>query len=155
MAASHCIDASALFELKDSYPPKVFKSLWNEIEKLIEEEKLISPNEVLKEINAGNDALVPWAKKYKRMFLQIDKEQEDALKKILAKFPDFADELKSKPVFADPWVVALAMAQGVTVVMMEHRAQAGQRPKIPDVCEAFRIKCITLLEWFEEQTWEF
>ena len=150
----YCIDASALIELKDTYRQTTFKTLWENIGKLIADGVLISHKEVFKEITAGNDELVPWAKKHKEIFLPIDQQQEEALKKVLTKFPNFADELRSKP-FADPWVVALAMARNATVVMMEKHANRGGRPRIPDVCDAFTVPHIELPEWFEALKWEF
>jgi hypothetical protein len=51
---------------------------------------------------------------------------------------------------ADPWVVALAEARGLTVVTMEEGGTAN-RPKIPHVCAHFRVPCIPVVDLIRKE----
>lgn len=67
---------------------------------------------------------------------------------IMAQFPDFVDEdMENDP--ADPWVIALAARQRLTVVTNEFPTSFRRKPgapRIPDVCDAFELECIDLDE---------
>jgi len=53
----YIIDTSSLIEMKNRYPKKNFPSLWEKVEELISKNRLISPLEVRKEIEKGDDEL--------------------------------------------------------------------------------------------------
>jgi hypothetical protein len=156
----YCIDINALIDLwRRKYAPDVFPSLWEKIESLISRGELIAPREVLRELEKKDDELLRWAKSHKGMFIELDNEQQLLVRNILKEFPRLADENKETP-DADPFVIALAMSKGWTVVTSEQPANLTvnptARPKIPNACERFNVKCIyDLLEFFREQKWEF
>ena len=56
---------------------------------------------------------------------------------------------------ADPFVIAVAEVNGVTVVSGEIPSNNPRKPKIPDVCSAMGIKHIRLLELFGLEGWKF
>lgn len=69
----YCIDTSSLIHgWNEKYPPEVFSSLWSDIENLINNGDLVSTEEVLMELNAGNDDLSVWASKQSKLFLPLD-----------------------------------------------------------------------------------
>ena len=156
----YCIDTSALIDLwRRKYAPDVFRSLWEEIQKLISQGRLIAPQEVLEELKKQDDELLKWAKEHKGMFRDLDNEQQLQVRKILKKFPKLIDENKETP-DADPFVIALAMSKGWKVVTSEQPVDLNTNPdarsKIPNVCEYFNVKCIyQLLEFFREEKWVF
>jgi hypothetical protein len=47
---------------------------------------------------------------------------------------------------ADPVVVAMAAAHGIPVVTYETLAKQNAAPKIPNVCNAMGIKCVSLVD---------
>ncbi len=156
---AYCIDTSAVIDLwRRLYPRDVFPSLWENIEKLIQEEVIIAPKEVLKELEKEEDELYKWAKKYKDMFMNLDEGQIDKVKDIQGKFPKLVDVSKTIPE-ADPFVIALALVNKITVISMEKssniRLNKNAKPKLPDVCIEYKVKCIQLLEFFREQNWNF
>ena len=155
----YCIDTSALIDLwRRFYPPDVFPSLWQKIEKLISQGWLIAPREVLKELEQKDDELLKWAKERKKIFRKLDYDQINKMRDILRRFPNLVDENKTIPE-ADPFVIALALSKGWTVITSERpanlQANPTARPKIPDVCTHYGMKCINLIEFFREQKWEF
>lgn len=151
----YCIDTNALIDLwRRFYPPDIFTSLWKKIENLISQGELIAPCEVFSELEKQDDELLKWVKKHKKMFKDLDNEQINLMRKILRQFPNLIDANKITP-DADPFVIALAISKGWTVITSEKAATPGGHPKIPDVCENYNVKCIPLIEFFREQKWEF
>ena len=150
----YVIDTSAIIDLwRRYYPIDIFKSLWQEIDRLIKNDELISPREVFEEIKVGDDELFSWIKNQKKMFKELDNIQLLQVKKILIKFPNWIDPNKAIPE-ADPFIIALALAVGWTVITSE-KYSTGSKPKIPDVCKSFNIKCINLIDFFREKKWSF
>lgn len=150
------MDTSALIDLwRVQYPPDVFPSLWAKIESLVHNKEMASPKEVLRELASKDDELLRWVKirDIKKMFKTIDREQQNHVSNILGRFPDLIDQYAM--VGADPFVIALAMSRGWTVITSERPANPGGRPKIPDVCKAYNIKCVGLLGFFREKNWNF
>ncbi|MFL2121486.1 DUF4411 family protein [Marinilactibacillus psychrotolerans] len=54
---------------------------------------------------------------------------------------------------ADPWLIAIALTYGYTIVTMEVRntslssgSPTSKEPKIPDVCDALGVECINLYD---------
>lgn len=153
----YCIDTSALVDLmKRFYPPDIFPSLWEDLKKLISQGNLIAPKQVLKELEKygdRDDPLLKWAKRNKGMFVDLtEKAQLQSVKEILERFPNLVDSNKEEE--ADPFVVALAKVEGYSVIASE-KIGSIDRPKIPDVCNHYGIKCLSLQEFFREQKWVY
>ncbi|WP_442914292.1 DUF4411 family protein [Kribbella sp. NBC_01245] len=53
---------------------------------------------------------------------------------------------------ADPFVVALAYARNGTVVTQE-TARSLDKPRMPDVCDALGIPCMSLPQFVNGQGW--
>lgn len=57
---------------------------------------------------------------------------------------------------ADPWIIAVALAEKLTVVTLEKRHgnldanQPTRKVKVPDVCDALGVECLTLNELLRE-----
>jgi hypothetical protein len=150
----YCIDTNALIDLwRRFYPSDIFPSLWKDLEDLILKDCLIAPHEVLNELEKWDDGLLKWAKNHKRMFKDLDYDQMQQVGKILKDFPNLVDPNKTTP-DADPFVIGLAISKDWTVVTSE-KPSTGGRPKIPDVCKKYNMKCISLLEFFREQKWTY
>lgn len=146
----YCIDTNALIDLwRRVYPPDIFQSLWKDIEKLVSDGSLISPREVFNELVKKDDELLKWAKNHKTMFKDLDDEQVKQVRNILNDFSNLVDQNKTTP-DADPFVIALAISQNWTVITSE-KPGVGGRPKIPDVCNKYNVKCISLIDFFREQ----
>lgn len=149
----YCIDASALIDLGTRYYPKdIFPTLWDKIEASIHnEEILFAPRQVLVELGRKDDDIYKWAKNNKEMFIDLDPQGQEIAKDILMKFPNLVDTSAEKE-DADPFLIALAKANRWTVISSEVTGGKKKTP-IPDVCAAFKVKHISLLEYFREQQW--
>ncbi|HEX2711708.1 MAG TPA: DUF4411 family protein [Candidatus Acidoferrales bacterium] len=157
----YCADASSLIKLKQDFRRSVFPTLWEKVEELIRADRLIAANEVLEEIKK-DDVLAPWAKKHKKMFRKLDQKQVELAREVATQFPELANPGRFGPA-ADPFVVALARAQGQDlsglllpsaspcVVVTEERGPN----KIPGACKHYGLTCITLLDLFEREGWKF
>ncbi len=151
---TYCIDTSALIELKMKYPRATFATLWENIEKLIEQGRIIAPRAVFDELGQyedKNDVLFKWAKRYKRIFKDRDAAQLQEVHKILSDYPGLVDTDKQTE-DADPFIIALAKTEGCSVITQESQVKVN---RIPYVCKKYKIKCIPLVEFFAEQKWKF
>ena len=150
---AYCIDTSALIDLRIHYPRDIFASLWKNLERLVSEGNLVAPREVLKEIEQKDDELLDWARKNRRLFVDLDFEQQRLVSNLLKKYPTLVDPSKSIP-DADPFIVALGKKNYV-VVTQEKTGGFRGIVRIPDVCAREGVKCISLHQMFREERWEF
>lgn len=56
---------------------------------------------------------------------------------------------------ADPFVIALAMVNHGAVVTDETFSGNLNKPRIPDVCQALSVPCMTVMDFVEAQHWSF
>ena len=111
------------------------------------------PREVFNELQRRDDNLWDWTKDHKKMFIELDEEQAKQVKAIVSKFPKLTDREKTTP-DADPFVIGLALSKSWTVITSEH-SNPGGKPRIPDVCKNYNIKCIKIVEFFRERGWRY
>ena len=147
----YCIDTSALITMwQYHYPISVFPSLWDKIDFHIKQGEILIPSEVYEELRTGGDNLFEWIKERKaRIVKELDEEQVKIVFKIEAKFPNLIDKNKTKP-DADPFVIALAYQKNWKVVTTEIFSQNPNKPKIPNVCEHYKITCLNIVEFFKD-----
>ncbi|HVS75245.1 MAG TPA: DUF4411 family protein [Candidatus Acidoferrales bacterium] len=157
----YCIDASSLIKLKQDFRRNVFTSLWDKLEKLIQEGRLIAANEVLEEIKK-DDILGPWARKNKKVFRKLDQKQVELAAEVAGKFPELAKPGRFGPA-ADTFVVALARVQDQElagsllspqsrcVLVTEERGPN----KIPGACKHYAVTCVNIVDLFEREGWKF
>ena len=122
---------------------------------------MIAPDEVRREVEK-DDLLGLWAKKNKKMFRKVDQEQIDTARDVTARFPNLAKPGKFGPA-ADPFVVALAhledrrrsrsllQQESRCVVVTDERRPHG----IPVACKPYNLTCVTLVDLFDREGWEF
>ena len=149
----YSIDTSVFIEAwVRHYPPDVFPAVWEHFEHGIANEKLQAIIEVYREIEEHGDDLLDWAKKRKKKFIALSGPIQDRARRILADFPDLAKADRTRR-DADPFVIALAWELDLTVVTYE--ISKPTKPRMPDVCRALKIPCITLVELFRQEGWTF
>jgi hypothetical protein len=149
----YCFDTSALIEgWNRHYPPAVFPTVWERLEKAIQQNKIKAADEVYEELQDHGDELLKWTRKNKRMFIPLEGALQKRAAAILRQFPHLAKADRTRP-DADPFVIALALANEVQVVCYE--ISKPTRPHMPDVCQKLQIPCISLVGVFEQEGWLF
>jgi len=170
----YIIDTSSLIEMKNRYPKKNFPSLWEKIEELISKNRLISPLEVRKEIERGDDELSKWVKnkKINRMFIKPDRLQMEKAKEIINKYDPLAQVEKPDNLNADPYLIALALVKkelskkelvamklfdknSVAIDYIIITEESIKPNKIPYICKDLGINCIKLLKMIDLEGWSF
>jgi hypothetical protein len=146
-----CFDTSAFITMKNYYPLNTFVTLWTNLENMISQKTVVSPQEVFIELEKIDDELLGWVRKNSEVFHELDQEQISFATEIIRDFPKLIDPNKDTSE-ADPFVIALAKKESAIVVTQE---SLSRQNKIPDVCRQKNIQCIPLLQFFNMQNWKF
>jgi hypothetical protein len=151
-------DNSPLSALFKNYYRSIFGGLWEGFDTLVEEGRLVSTREVLREIEDGPiESLRNWAGDNKEIFATPTAEQGSFVAEIY-KVPHFQQNIETKKFFkggrnADPFVIARAAVEGATVVTLEKATPNAA--KIPNICGHFGVNCMNLEEFMEAEGWRF
>jgi hypothetical protein len=148
----YCFDTSSFIAAWDErYPIDTFPSLWEEVSAAIGSGVIVSPEEVRRELMTKSSALVEWTKAHADPFIPTDEEVlmgAIEVLKVHARLVAAGKQASS----ADPFVISLARSRGLTVVT-EESPGTHNKPKIPFVCGAYRVRCISLLEFLRAEKW--
>lgn len=159
MATVYVADSSALIDLNILYPQSVFHNVWSNLETLIQANRLISPNEVFKEIEKKDDELFSWCKNNRRMFVPNNAEHLKYVSEIMASYPELVPNDALNPV-ADPFVIAVGIVlkdqslDSSVPIVVAHESRRST-VKIPAICTHYQIGNMRLLEMFSAEGWNF
>jgi hypothetical protein len=152
---SYSFDTSAILNgRRDLFPPTVFKTLWTNIEQLIDDGQIRSVDVVRDELTKRDDDACTWAKQQTHLFVPLELDIQAETATILSAHPKLVGKggVRSG---ADPFVIGLAKARSGTVVTEEKPTGRLNKPHIPDVCAALGIPCLNLVQFVTEQGWHF
>ena len=154
----YSVDTSSLIEAyRFLYPMKNFPALWQEFEKLIKSDRLKMSEFAFAEA-MRDKVLDEWCReKSLKPYLEskVDDSDQKLVRNILSKYPGMLN-VKKGTSGADPWVVALAMKLQNAVVVTEEKLTGNlQYPRIPDVCKASNIECVTIAGIVKKENWIF
>ncbi len=153
-------DTNVLIDLK-MFNPLVFKSLWENICSMISSGNVFSVSEVQSELFKTEDRLhEKWSHidDNHDFFMDIsEKDNSDDYWDAMAdleSFEVFQRHGENKPFWADPYLIAVGMVEGTTVVTNEtmHR---NKKRSIPYVCEKVGVSCITFDEFMIQNGWSW
>lgn len=155
MGNLYCLDTSAFIESWwRLYRPSSFPTFWKRMEEAIAYGQIIAPMFVLDELKRKEgDQLYAWAESHIPMFYPMEAELQLVQKAIVNRYPRLISEAKNRSL-CDPWVIALAQINQCAIVSEENRG-GNNTPKIPDVCDELRIKCLKVADLIEELGWKF
>jgi protein associated with RNAse G/E len=126
----------------------------------VNNDRLVSPKEVLNEINQNDDQLTKWAKKQKKMFKEPTEKQIQIVQEILRDYPSLIDI--EKRFDADPWVIALAIELlsqktlfKIKRIVVSEEKLRGNQVKIPFICSQKSIESIDIVTLFRTEGWKF
>lgn len=161
------MDTSAFIALDKDYPFEVFPSLWDEfIIRLVNERRLISPDEVKEELKRKDNELLRWVTKHCcSVFIKPDIKIMERVKDIMDIFPNLINENSPSHNQADPFVIASAletrdappgilMNPEVMVITYEKFTGNLQGPKMPDICKYYGLKVGRLIDIFKNEGWK-
>lgn len=154
--SKYCFDTSSFVNgWRRHYRPNTFQPLWDKIGELIAKGAIVIPEEVKKEIGAGNDDLVSWFKQYNSFITPISAEQIVIVTEIVNRYPLASQYRKPRPYHADPFVVALGKLTSSIVVTYEIRNNSSDNPSIPELCKEYSVECCSMPDFFEKEQWQF
>jgi len=142
------LDTCILVHAKNLHFPLSEKSgFWGWLLKLGMDGTVRIPEYVFKEVNRGKDDLVDWMNIHKDIFLCKTVECIHFMPQTLVAYGNpTLNEAELEILEADPYLIAHALAVGGTVVSDEipNRATAPKNKKVPVVCKALSVPCLTL-----------
>jgi hypothetical protein len=149
------VDTNILINL-DRFNPQIFESLWNNIDKLIQNKKLFSVVEVHEELNKRDDRIFAyWDDIHNNNpFFINPRDTELKCLPYLAKFKIFQKYGKEKDFWADPYLIAFGMTINAIVVTQETLKKKPER-KMPFVCKKMGITCMNLDEFMIYNGWKW
>lgn len=137
-----------------TYPPLVFPGLWDRVDRLIEAGRLVTPEECVEELAAQDDDLHKWVKaRADKLVVPTTRAVMVEARSVLAAHP-FLTKSGTGRGKADPFVIALAVIRGDTVVTQE-RGGSSDKPRIPYVCLDRGVNCIAMLDVITAEGWRF
>lgn len=150
----YVFDTGVLIQLRN-YPRDIFPGLWERLESMIREGKIIFTSEVFREISERDDEISKWAKQFKENFPKPTEKEQEKVKEILTQFPLLIKKqnILANKADADPFVIAKAAVEDRTVVSTEKKKPNA--PKIPNVCEHFKVPHMTLFDFFRAEGLSF
>ena len=136
------------------YPIDVFPSVWEKMDDLINEGAIVAIDEVRGELERKDDEALAWVAERNYLFMPISDAIQQAVKEVLRRYPRLLDTRKNRS-GADPFVIALAMVEGLTVVTDEKETGSPSKPNLPDACAGLGVRCISILDMLREEGWKF
>ena len=149
----YCFDTSAWIDLwRRKYPRETFVTLWRNVEEGIAKGEIVTPDAVLFELDRQDDELARWirqqAVRRPGFVVASDPGIQREAKALIQQYGVRND--------ADPFRVGAAYVRHFTVVSSEKRSDyPRERPKLPNLCEFLKVRCIGLLDVFREKNWTF
>lgn len=153
----YVLDTNSFREL-ERYYPDIFTTFWELFQAEVDKGDIVSVREVWRELQACPEtSVIEWAKTNSEIFRPPTPAEAAFVGQIFA-VPHFGQLISAKaqttgqPV-ADPFLIAAAKIYGGTVITQERLKPNAA--KIPNVCEHFRIPCITLEGFLKSKRWSF
>ncbi|MET0119257.1 MAG: DUF4411 family protein [Sedimenticola sp.] len=141
----YVIDTCSLVAMTEIYPHDVFPGVWEKVDELIDDGKIISVDDVYEELSSKDDDIYKWAGIRNHIFKELDDAIQESAIEILSTHSNLID-LKNKKSSADPFLIATARIHGGIVVTEEDFSGGHHSSKIPDVCRDYKMGCINLLD---------
>ena len=161
----YIIDSSSLIKAFRSYRKNIFPTFWQNFDKYVDEKRIISVREVLREIQEVDDRLAIWAKSVNKEFFSEPNNKElifveeifknDHYQKLIKK----SHKLTDRPI-ADPFLIARAKnIQNSCLITEDGFYQDGTLkkggPTPAFICNDLNIDCINLDNFMEKENWKF
>lgn len=164
----YCFDTGPFIDLARlgrSLDRTVLAGPWEAVEKLIADGRVITPHEVVRELDVWDDGMATWARRQPGLIRPHDAALINEVQLILRQFPDLAQPKKPGGPAADAYVVALAKLEDERgqadlfdrfncAVVTSEKAKAG-RQDIPNACGHFSLTSCDIGELFRREGLKF
>lgn len=134
------------------YPPDVFPTIWSRMDAAARNGEIFAIDEVILELKRKHDGIHDWLQQRQTIIVPIDSAIQSEVTSIMRNYPRLVDTKRNRS-GCDPWVIALAQTQSLTVVTGEKASGSLMKPKIPDVCKDLGVPCIEIIDFFRKQGW--
>jgi len=147
----YCIDSSALINLHKYLPSTskegALRPMWNTIESMSKEGRLISSVEVLRELH--DEDIRMWCKKNSMQFRPVDEEQSALFDEIQKHYTQetFRKKPSSTGAWADPILIALSKVEPAILVTDENLTSSNG---IPYIAKKLQVITKTLPEFLND-----
>lgn len=149
------LDSTIVIEItRRAFPINKFPVFHSELEKLIASGAIKSVEEVKKEFEDGTvkqpDVTLKWCEEHPDFFQPIDDQMDLFMGTASELFR--LDILKIDRPYADPHLLAYALAHKSIIVTNESSTPNPNKPKIPEVCAKLDedIRCIDIWQFLKE-----
>jgi hypothetical protein len=132
-------------------PPATFPTFWERLDVLINGRSVQAVDEVREEVARRDDELKQWLKTRSHLFVPLEPDIQQATRTVLERAERLVGAGSGRSA-ADPFVIALALARAGVVVTEEQRRGPN---KIPAVCDGLGVRCLSTVEFIQEQGWIF
>ncbi len=155
---NYVFDNSPLSALFRNFYRGRFPTLWERFDALVEGGEIVSTREAYREIEDGaTERLRQWAAENHDLFATPTAAEGAFVTRIYA-VNHFQQNIEQQKILkgghnADPFVIAKAAVEGRAVVTME--LLKPNAAKIPNICQHFKVKCLSLEHFMEEEGWAF
>jgi hypothetical protein len=155
---TYVFDTSPLSTLFKNYYRRRFPSLWQKFDALVQNDRLVSTREALREIEDGPiESLRAWATNNHHLFATPSAAEGDFVARIYG-VGHFQQNIEQQKILkggrnADAFVIARAAVEQRTVVTME--ALRPRAVRIPNICEHFGVPWLSLEDFMEREGWIF
>lgn len=137
-----------------SYPPDLFPGVWAHMDELAQAGQLIAPEDVLEELKAQDDDLLGWVKtRTDAIIVPTTRALLLEARDVLADHQGLTKTGTGRG-RADPFVIALAALRECPVVTQEQGGSTA-KPRIPYVCTARGVACMSILDVIRAEGWRF
>lgn len=154
----YVFDSGPLIDIFRHYYPARFPTLWEQFDKMIAKNRIVSTREVYNELAGYGDDVSEWCKKMRQIFTIPDTIELEVVREIF-KVQHFQVLIRKKvrlagrPV-ADPFVIARASALTNSCVVTTEIYKPNAAT-IPNVCNHFQVDCTNLEGFMERENWKF
>ena len=155
----YVFDTNIFASLFKNYYRKRFPSLWKRFDAMVADGEIVSTREVRRELEAQSDEASKWANDNPKVFIMPTADIANFVGTIYS-VRHFQANIEQKKLLrggknADPFLVATAatLDPAGTVVTLE--VNRDNAVKIPNMCQHFSVRCLSLEEFIEKESWVF
>lgn len=150
------IDACSIISQNpnSTYPRHIYVGLWEAIDDLVNRHEIVTCKQIASEVSSGknDDISKQWISNSGIVILEEDKLVQEKVKEVVNATPKLLRFKTSHNSSGDPFIIATAMENNLTIVTEENQRSPI---KIPQVAEKFGVKSVSINELAQLKGWSF